>query len=320
MSDDKLFSVVLRTRNEIKNIAKFVQSYNLQSYKFKELIIVDNYSTDGTQEWLQAQGIPYHLKGNERVEQGNYGMLQLAKGRWVGYFDADMYLSSNLVTSLVRAFQLDETVSGIRIREIVLGTSFGSRVRRFEREFYEDTCVDAARAFKRTALVDANGFDLDCFPTPSAEDWDLDRRIAEFGSLNFLSKNSDERYTVQSSNFAKQMGVISTDDWPCFFHNEAEFSWQWYFKKKIYYSKSLGQYVKKWGFNDHKVRKQLGFKYRFFQVFMEDEKYKRVLLNPHLMLVLWAQLFMVGVLFSIVRIATNARTRAFMQKTIGRSG
>jgi glycosyltransferase involved in cell wall biosynthesis len=313
MNNDKLFSVVLRTRNEIRNIANFVESYKLQSYEFKELIIVDNYSTDGTREWLEAQGLKYYLKGNERVEQGNYGMLQLAKGRWVGYFDADMYLASNLVASLVRAFQSDCNISGVRIREIVLGISFGSKVRRYEREFYEDTCVDAARAFTRSALVAANGFDLDCFPTPSAEDWDLDRRIAEFGSLTFLSKNSDERHTVQTSNFSKTKGFLSTDDWPCFYHNEAEFNWRWYFKKKIYYSKSLGQYVKKWGSNDSILRKQLGFKYRFLQVFIENKKYKKVLQNPHLMLVLWVQLFVVGVIFSIVRIGMNARTKLSMQ-------
>ncbi len=309
MKTDKLFSVVLRTRNEKRNISNFIESYKLQSYELKELIIVDNYSTDGTREWLEAQGIPYHLKGNERVEQGNYGMLQLARGRWVGYFDADMYLSSNLISNLVKAFQADGDLVGIRIREIVLGKSFGSRIRRFERAFYEDTCVDAARAFVRTTLLAANGFDLECFPTPSAEDWDLDRRIAEDGLLGFLNKNSEELYSAQTIHFAKERGFVSEDNWPCFFHNEAEFNWQWYFKKKIYYSKSLGQYVKKWGNKDSLVRKQLGFKYRFFQVFIENKKYKRVLRNPQLMLVLWVQLFVVGLLFSIVRIAISAPIR-----------
>jgi glycosyltransferase involved in cell wall biosynthesis len=293
----------------MRNISNFIESYKLQSYEFKELIIVDNYSTDGTREWLEAQRIPYHLKGNERVEQGNYGMLQLAKGRWVGYFDADMYLSSNLITSIVRAFQLNETVSGMRIREIVLGTSFGSRVRRFEREFYEDTCIDAARAFDRTALLAANGFDLDCFPTPSAEDWDLDRRIAASGPIIFLRKNSDEHYTTQTSYFAKIRGFSSAEDWPCFFHNEAEFNWRWYFKKKIYYSQSIGQYVKKWGADDQIIRKQLGFKYRFFQVFFANKKYKRALLMPHLMMVLWLQLLVVGIIFKFVRSGIILRER-----------
>jgi glycosyltransferase involved in cell wall biosynthesis len=309
MNTDKLFSVVLRTRNEIRNISNFIESYKLQSYEFKELIIVDNYSTDGTREWLEAQGIAYHLKGNERVEQGNYGMLQLARGRWVGYFDADMYLSSNLVSNLVKAFQADGDLVGIRIREIVLGKSFGSRIRRFERAFYENTCVDAARAFVRTTLLAANGFDLECFPTPSAEDWDLDRRIAEGGLIGFLNKNSEELYAAHTIRFAKERGFVSEDNWPCFFHNEAEFNWRWYFRKKVYYSKSLGQYVKKWGSEDPIVRKQLGFKYRFLQVFTENKKYKMVVRNPHLMMVLWAQLFVVGVLFSVVQIAMNARAK-----------
>jgi len=309
VSNEMIFSVVLRTRNEIRNIANFIESYQLQSYEFKELIIVDNYSTDGTQEWLKSKNIKYHLKGNERAEQGNFGMLQLAKGHWIGYFDADMYLSSNLISSLVNSFQSNDNLVAVRIREIILGKSFGSRVRRFEREFYENTCVDAARAFKRSALLSTNGFDLECFPTPGPEDWDLDRRISNYGQIDFLNKRSDESYSGQTISFAKVRGFESTDDWPCFFHNEAEFTWPWYFKKKIYYSKAMSQYIKKWGPNDSLVKKQLGFKYRFIIVFFENRKYLRIIRSPHYMLILWVQLFLVGVFFFAINIGLNLKLR-----------
>lgn len=301
MINEKLFSVVLRTKNEIKNIKNFVESYNLQTYQLKELIVVDNYSTDGTLEWLSSQGIPYYLKGNERVEQGNYGMLKLAKGRWIGYFDADMYMSSNLISSLVKFFSSDSKLVAVRIREIILGKSLGSRIRRFERRFYENTYVDAARAFERNALFSVGGFDLDCFPSPSAEDWDLDRRIADVGTVDFLNNGFDEIYTKETQTFAQTRGVSERDHHPCFFHNESEFNWRWYFNKKIYYSQSIENYVKKWGRNDSILKLQLGLKYRFFKVFFEKEKYKLVLQKPHYMIILWAQLSIVGVIFIVIR-------------------
>ncbi len=301
MNEEKLFSVVLRTKNEIKNIKNFVESYKLQTYLHKELIVVDNYSTDGTREWLNSQGIPYHLKGDERVEQGNYGMLELSKGRWIGYFDADMYMSSNLISSLVNFFSSNSNLVAVRIREIILGKSLGSRVRRFERRFYENTCVDAARVFERNALFRVGGFDLDCFQAnPSAEDWDLDRRIADLGKIGFLDNSFDENYSEETKNFARTRGVSVRDNYPCFFHNESEFSWKWYLNKKKYYSKSIGSYIKKWGENDRIVKLQLGLKYRFFQVFFEQKKYKLVLQKPHYMFILWMQLFAVGIIFTAI--------------------
>jgi glycosyltransferase involved in cell wall biosynthesis len=301
IDDNKLFSLVLRTKNEISNIKNFVQSVKNQTYPYIEFIIVDNFSTDGTLEWLKNQNLSYHLKGNERVSQGNYGMLELAQGRWVGYFDADMYLSSNLVMESVQEFEADDDLVALRIRETILGTSFGSRLRRFERKFYENTCIDAARIFTRSSILQAGGFDQSSFLTPSAEDWDLDRRINAFGKVGFLKVKSFSNYDIKTIKFISCRGVKSDDKTPCFFHNESNFTWRWYFNKKIYYTKSIPNYIKKWGKNDEIVRKQLGIKYRFFVVFFENQKYFRVLQSPHLMIVLWVQLICVGMIYQLFK-------------------
>ena len=52
MSSEPLFSLVLRTKNEIKNIDNFVKSVAAQIYKNIEFVVVDNFSTDGTYEYL----------------------------------------------------------------------------------------------------------------------------------------------------------------------------------------------------------------------------------------------------------------------------
>lgn len=302
MSNQPLFSVILRTKNEIKNIVNFVESVNCQTYKNIEFIVIDNYSTDGTYQYLIKNNITTYQKGPERTAQGNYGMLKKSNGKYVGYFDADMILSPNLIASSVKFLEANHDVIALHIREIILGKGFWSSVRRFERSFYEGTLVDAARVFRRDILRDVGGFDEKNFVTPSAEDWDLDKRIKKHGRISFLNEAyGTGKFNLNLKKLIEECGVNSFINFPCFFHNERNFSFKWYIDKKKYYSKSLGNYIKKWGKDDPDVKKQLGFTYRYFYVFIEDGKFKKIIAHPLFFLSMYLNLFLVGLTFLINR-------------------
>ncbi|MCB1189590.1 MAG: glycosyltransferase family 2 protein [Flavobacteriales bacterium] len=302
MSNYPLFSLVLRTKNEIKNIENFVESVKAQTYQNIEFIVIDNYSTDGTYEYLIENNITVYQKGPERVAQGNYGMLTKSTGKYVGYFDADMILSPNLIESAVRFLEDKENVIALHIREIILGKGFLSSVRRFERSFYEGTLVDAARIFLRSALLEVGGFDEENFKTPSAEDWDLDKRIKSIGEIAFLdSSYGDNKLSDKMSILIRENGVTNPDNLPCFYHNEKDFSLKWYLKKKKYYSKSLGNYISKWGKDDPDLQKQLGVWYRYFFVFVEDTKFKKIFAHPIYFVSMYLNLFFVGLTFLLYR-------------------
>ncbi|MBA2562947.1 MAG: glycosyltransferase [Chitinophagaceae bacterium] len=55
MIEDELITVVLCTYNGIKFIGPQLNTIQNQTYKFLEIIIVDDASTDGTYEWLQIK-------------------------------------------------------------------------------------------------------------------------------------------------------------------------------------------------------------------------------------------------------------------------
>jgi glycosyltransferase involved in cell wall biosynthesis len=302
MINEPLFSLILRTKNEIKNIVNFVESVNSQTYKNIEFIVVDNYSTDGTYEYLIKNNITTYQKGPERAAQGNYGMLKKSTGKYVGYFDADMILSPNLIGSAIHFLEASKNVIALHIREIILGKGFWSSVRRFERSFYEGTLIDAARIFRRDVLSEVGGFDEKSFVTPSAEDWDLDKRIKKHGEISFLNNSyGNGKLNEKIKALIEEGGVDSSNNFPCFYHNEKDFSFKWYIDKKKYYSQSIVNYIIKWGENDPDIKKQLGFIYRYFFVFIENGKFKKICIHPLYFFSMYLILFFVGITFLVYR-------------------
>ena len=135
--------------------------------------MVDNASTDRTKEVARKFTEEVYDTGPERSAQRNLGMLSLARGAYVMYLDADMIASPDLVAACVSRLSRGDCVA-LHVPEIVLGRSFFSRVRRFERRFYDGTVVDAARFFRRDVLAGVGGFDE---TITGIEDRDLDWKI-----------------------------------------------------------------------------------------------------------------------------------------------
>jgi glycosyltransferase involved in cell wall biosynthesis len=87
-----LFSFVVPTYNRADLIAKTLESLLSQTYQNFEIIVVDDGSTDTTEEVVRKINSPkifYHkIKNSERGYARNYG-ANLAKGEYVNFFDSD---------------------------------------------------------------------------------------------------------------------------------------------------------------------------------------------------------------------------------------
>ncbi|OFW89154.1 MAG: hypothetical protein A3D75_01640 [Candidatus Levybacteria bacterium RIFCSPHIGHO2_02_FULL_37_18] len=71
-------------------------------------------------------------------------------------------------------------------------------------------------------------------------------------------------------------------------------SWLNYLIKKDKYVNTFDDYIKKWGEGDSDIKKQFGFYYRFFGVFIENGKWKKLLRHPILVLGMYFLRFIVG--------------------------
>ena len=156
-----LVSVVITTKNEEKHIVSCLKSIKNQDYPREkiEIIVVDNHSTDDTVKLAKQYTKNIFTKGPERSAQRNYGMITKSQGQYVMYVDADMELSKKVISSCVSKVTKNPDIIGLYIREIVTGDSYWSKVRRFERSFYEGTVIDCVRFIKKSAFVKVKGFD-----------------------------------------------------------------------------------------------------------------------------------------------------------------
>lgn len=264
-----LVSVVITTKNEEKNIDNCLTSIQHQTYPKEsiEIIVVDNDSADATKDIAHRYTKKVLNKGPERSAQRNFGASK-SMGKYYMYLDADMILNENVVSECVEAVEKDSAIVGVYIPEIVMGDSFFSKVRRFERSFYNGTVIDCVRFVPLKIFQKVNGFDESM---SGPEDWDFDKKIRQLGKTSIIKS------------------VI--------YHNEAEVAISSYLKKKGYYAKSMQRYVSKWGKTDPDTQKQLGLWYRYIGVFTEKGKWIELLKNPHLAFSMFALRILVGSMY-----------------------
>ncbi|MCX6812239.1 MAG: glycosyltransferase family 2 protein [Candidatus Berkelbacteria bacterium] len=292
MKNNPLVSLVITTKNEAKNVDNVMKSILAQTYEPIEIILVDNGSTDRTKEIAMKYTRKVYNKGPERSAQRNYGMIEKSAGKYVMFIDCDMILAPNLIANCVELMSKKIFVA-LHIPEIVLGKNFWSRVRRFERTFYNGTVIDGARFFGKEKFVKAGGFDESM---SGPEDWDIDKKMKKIGKIGLLYAG-DKISKWKMSKFISLRGVYPENFGPVIYHNEAEFNLKKYLAKKSYYAGSFDTYIKKWGKNDPDICRQLGLKYRYFAVFIENGKWKKLLAHPILSAGMFYLRFSVGVKF-----------------------
>ncbi len=269
-----LVSVIVTTKNSAKTIENCLTSISKQTYKNIELLVVDNNSTDSTKQIAKKHATFVFNKGPERSTQRNFG-INKSSGEYILFLDSDMSLSATVIEQCVKTIT-EKQVVGIYIPEVIAGDSFWSKVRSFERSFYNETVIDAVRFFPKKIVTEIGGFDEELF---AGEDWDVNLRINKLGKTTSISAP--------------------------LFHHEEDSNLITYLTKKSYYTDNLQVYRTKWKDNAD-VKKQFSPYYRFIGVFIEHNKWKKVVTHPFLFLCVIMLKCFVGLQFVLTKSKTNS--------------
>lgn len=258
-----LISVILAVRNEAVNISRSIKSLRNQSYSNIEIIVVDNSSDEGkTVSIAKKLGVTvFQLPKkngilNYRGAQVNLG-VENSHGNIIFFPDADMTFDKDLLKEIAEKM---EVYDALYIPETIVGRGFFGEVRNYERSFYNQTPIDALRVIKKALFKKIGGFD-DKLIRFGADDWDLTKTV----------KLHTQKISITTNRL---------------YHHEHILSLFQFLKKKHNYAGIFNEYIQKWGNDDEDIKKQLGLKYRAWDVFVENGKWKQVLAKPQLFLAL----------------------------------
>ncbi len=220
-----LVSVIVPTKNSADTIETCLKSIKSQTYPDIEIIVVDNYSKDGTVEIAKKYGKVFN-KGPERCAQVNFG-IKMASGKYVYRVDSDFILDDTVVAECVEMCE-EKGYDAVAVHNTSDPTiSFWSKVRNLERDCYRDDELNiAARFFRKDIFDDIGLFDENLV---AGEDYDLHNRLIDAGF---------------------KVGKIKSQEVHI---GEPKSLWE-IAKKHYYYGRTIGEFIKR---NPEKARKQL---------------------------------------------------------------
>ena len=270
-----IFSIVIPTYNNAKFLKRALQSIKIQTSSNFEIIIIDNFSQDNTEEIIKNSGLK-NLKYKKISNNGiiaksrNYG-LELSKGDWIHFLDSDdtlhkdkiKFLSENSINNY------DLVCTGQKIVEEVTKKFKIWKFGPYEKNFYEKLLLQgnrfstSASVIKREFLI-KNKINFDErkeFVT--AEDYDFFLNIVLKGAkVKFFDEILGEHYrhkNSQSSNYSLHKKSIQS-----------------VVRHHIFS-------VQKFDQNPHKLWKKLDWRFHLMD-FLESVKNKKLILSAFILI------------------------------------
>lgn len=203
MSDPSLtplVSVIIPTFNRAHMIGDALKSVFQQTYKNIEVIVIDDGSTDGTQDFIHNLNLP-HLRYIKQENAGasaarNHG-IAVSKGIYITFLDSDDIYESRCIEAKVAVAMADENcvlVGGgcsyfnAHSNNCTADTPARSSIT------YEDLCIFTAfpgasgNIFAKRAAVIAAGLFITALS--DSEDRDFLRRLAKQGTIKSCNFNT----------------------------------------------------------------------------------------------------------------------------------
>lgn len=207
--NNNLLSVIIPVYNTEKYLTRCLNSVINQSYKNLELIVINDGSTDHSQDLINDFSIRYNniqciqLQENKGLGNARNLGLNKARGKYVSFIDSDDWIDSNFYRVLINNIQkydLDIAIGGI-INE------FDDRnVYTYRYQYPFDNQI--SNDFALELLAKSNNQDIYITPIVNNKVYNLE--IIKKNNLNFLvnSYNEDDIFSFLLFNIVKRVGIV----------------------------------------------------------------------------------------------------------------
>jgi hyaluronan synthase len=147
-----LFSIVVPVKNEEENIRLCAESCLRQSYENKEIIIVNDGSTDKTgqiledirKEWGTEKLRIFHLSRSVGKKQAIEVASKIARGEVYAFMDSDCDMAHDAVEKAAKIFAADSQLGALTSHGRVRGAHSGNLLQKMQDVYVDGSC----RAFK----------------------------------------------------------------------------------------------------------------------------------------------------------------------------
>lgn len=167
-----MISVIIPLYNKRLAIGRTIDSVISQTYFEWELIVIDDGSNDGSNQVVEQytfdERIHYIYKSNGGVSSARNMGIQMAKGEWLLYIDADDYLlpnALNTLLSLAEKFEVNIAASNFYVefegkrRRCLYNVKEGIVSNNFRSLFFNSFDIRAGATLYKSSIIKQYRFD-----------------------------------------------------------------------------------------------------------------------------------------------------------------
>mgnify|MGYP001203296521 CR=1 FL=1 len=209
-------SVIIPTYNRKHTLKRAIQSVEQQSLPPSEIIVVDDGSNDGTEEWVKKNypNVKYVYQKNSGVSSARNEGIKISRGNWIALLDSDDEWLPNKIYKQTNEIQANSNIkihhsneiwirNGVRVNQMKKHKKFGGHI--FEK------CLDMCRISPSSVLIKRDVFDdIGTFDESLrvCEDYNLWLRITSKYSVFFLDVPLIIKYGGHNDQLSKAQNGI----------------------------------------------------------------------------------------------------------------
>lgn len=203
------FSIIITSYNRLEKLKRSLNSALSQTFQNYEIIVVDDFSSDGSIEFLKAlqnkKIKSYFFDKNQGQAKATNYAINKTSGKWIAFLDADDYWTTNKLERFYETINNSPKETKLFYSSCIIVNSLGQvqRVNNasvdgyiYKKELlYNPIGCQSRVVVERTVLLKENGLDENLIAT---KDWDLWIRLTKqykvksiIESLTYYEENDE---------------------------------------------------------------------------------------------------------------------------------